>query len=35
MVGIVTHVTALADRVPTRFTVTKVARTSAVVREDR
>ena len=35
MVGIVTHVTALADRVPTRFTVSKDARTSAVVREDR
>jgi exonuclease SbcC len=33
MVGIVTHVTALADRVPVRFRVARDARTSSVTRE--
>jgi DNA repair protein SbcC/Rad50 len=33
MVGVVTHVTALAERVPVRFRVTRNARTSAVTRE--
>jgi exonuclease SbcC len=32
VVGLVTHVRELADRVPTRFEVTKGPRTSAVVR---
>jgi DNA repair protein SbcC/Rad50 len=33
MVGIVTHVTALAERVPLRFAVSRDARTSTIVRE--
>ncbi len=33
MVGVVTHVTALADRVPVRFRVARDARTSTVTRE--
>jgi exonuclease SbcC len=33
MVGVVTHVTELAERVPVRFRVTRNARTSTVVRE--
>jgi DNA repair protein SbcC/Rad50 len=34
MVGVITHVTALADRVPVRFVVSKDQRTSTVTRED-
>ena len=34
MVGVVTHVTALAERVPVRYRVTRNARTSTVARED-
>jgi exonuclease SbcC len=33
MVGVVTHVAALAERVPVRFRVTRNARTSTIVRE--
>jgi DNA repair protein SbcC/Rad50 len=33
MVGVITHVAALAERVPVRFAVTRDARTSRVVRE--
>jgi len=33
MVGIVTHVTSLAERVPTRFRVTRNSRTSVIERE--
>jgi len=33
MVGVVTHVSALADRVPVRFRVTRNARTSTIIRE--
>jgi exonuclease SbcC len=33
MVGVITHVTALAERVPVRFQVSRDARTSTVVRE--
>ena len=33
MVGIITHVTALADQVPVRYAVSRDARTSIVVRE--
>ena len=33
MVGVVTHVTALAERVPVRYRVTRNARTSIVARE--
>jgi exonuclease SbcC len=33
MVGVVTHVSALAERVPVRFRVTRNARTSVVTRE--
>ena len=33
MVGVITHVAALADRVPVRFLVTRDARTSSVTRE--
>ena len=33
MVGVVTHVAALADRVPVRFVVSRNARTSTVTRE--
>jgi DNA repair protein SbcC/Rad50 len=33
MVGVVTHVAALAERVPVRFAVTRDSRTSRVVRE--
>jgi exonuclease SbcC len=33
MVGVVTHVTALAERVPVRFKVCRDARTSSVMRE--
>jgi len=33
MVGVVTHVTALAERVPVRFRVTRNARTSTITRE--
>jgi DNA repair protein SbcC/Rad50 len=33
MVGVITHVAALAERVPVRFLVSRNARTSAVVRE--
>ena len=35
MVGIVTHVPALAERVPVRFAVTRDQRTSSVRREDQ
>ena len=34
MVGLITHVPALAERVPVRFAVSRDARTSSVVRED-
>jgi exonuclease SbcC len=34
VVGIVTHVPALAERMPVRFRVRKVGRTSTVTRED-
>jgi exonuclease SbcC len=34
MVGIVTHVPALADRVPVRYRVTRTDRAASVVRED-
>ena len=34
MVGLITHVRELADRVPTRFEVTKGPRTSEVIRVD-
>ncbi len=34
MVGVVTHVAALAERVPVRFRVSRDARTSTVTRED-
>jgi exonuclease SbcC len=33
MVGVITHVSALAERVPVRFQVSRDARTSSVVRE--
>ena len=33
MVGVVTHVAELADRVPVRFRVTRNARTSVITRE--
>ena len=33
MVGVVTHVAALAERVPVRFKVSRDARTSSVTRE--
>jgi DNA repair protein SbcC/Rad50 len=33
MVGVITHVSALAERVPVRFVVTRNARTSSVARE--
>ena len=33
MVGIVTHVQGLAERIPTRFVVTRTSRSSTVVRE--
>jgi exonuclease SbcC len=33
MVGVVTHVSELADRLPTRFVVTKSPRGSRVVRD--
>ena len=33
MVGVITHVTALADRVPVRYAVSRDARTSTVLRE--
>jgi exonuclease SbcC len=33
MVGVVTHVTELAERVPVRFRVTRNAKTSVIVRE--
>jgi len=33
MVGVVTHVTALAERVPVRYRVSRNARTSIVARE--
>lgn len=33
LVGVVTHVQGLADRIPTRFSVTRTSRGSAVVRE--
>jgi len=33
MVGVITHVTALAERVPVRFMVRRDARTSSVIRE--
>ena len=33
MVGIITHVTALAERVPVRYAVSRNARTSTIVRE--
>src|SRR5262249_9135318 len=35
MVGVITHVAALADRVPVRFLVTRYQRTASVVREAR
>ena len=34
MVGIVTHVAALAERVPVRFAVSRDQRTSSITRED-
>jgi DNA repair protein SbcC/Rad50 len=34
MVGVITHVAALAERVPVRFLVSRDARTSSVIRED-
>jgi exonuclease SbcC len=34
MVGVITHVPALADRIPVRYRVTRNSRTSTVVRED-
>jgi exonuclease SbcC len=34
MVGVVTHVPALAERIPVRFNVQRDSRTSTVVRED-
>jgi exonuclease SbcC len=34
MVGIVTHVPALAERVPVRFRVARAGRTSTIVREE-
>jgi exonuclease SbcC len=33
LVGVVTHVQGLAERIPTRFTVARSSRTSTVVRE--
>ena len=33
MVGVITHVAALAERVPVRFVVSRNARTSSVTRE--
>ncbi len=33
LVGVVTHVQGLAERIPTRFTVSRTSRTSTVVRE--
>jgi exonuclease SbcC len=33
MVGVITHVAALAERVPVRFHVSRDAKTSSVVRE--
>ena len=33
MVGVITHVAALAERVPVRFVVSRNARTSGVIRE--
>jgi DNA repair protein SbcC/Rad50 len=33
MVGVITHVAALAERVPVRFHVARDAKTSTVVRE--
>jgi exonuclease SbcC len=33
MVGVITHVAALAERVPVRFLVSRNARTSTVVRQ--
>ena len=33
MVGVVTHVSALAERVPVRFRMTRNARTSTITRE--
>ena len=33
MVGVVTHVSALAERVPVRFRVVRNARTSVITRE--
>jgi hypothetical protein len=33
MVGVVTHVTALAERVPVRFRVARNARTSTITRD--
>ena len=33
MVGVVTHVSALAERVPVRFRVARNARTSVITRE--
>jgi DNA repair protein SbcC/Rad50 len=34
VVGLITHVPALAERVPVRFAVSRDARTASVVRED-
>jgi exonuclease SbcC len=33
MVGVITHVPALAERVPVRFAVSRDQRTSSVIRE--
>ena len=33
MVGVITHVTALAERVPVRFVVNRDSRTSSISRE--
>jgi exonuclease SbcC len=35
MVGVITHVPALAERVPVRFSVTRDQHTASVVREVR
>jgi exonuclease SbcC len=34
MVGVITHVPALAERVPVRFAVSRDQRTSSVTREN-
>jgi exonuclease SbcC len=34
MVGVVTHVSSLAERIPTRFVVSRDAQTSTIVRQE-